>query len=192
MEQTHTDTQAFSNSSANKINFCLGYIGNELEQPLAFLPQLTVMFSQTSESAQAWSELPPYLRSSRGPGKKYTHTHTQLLTEVQCIVMKIKDILITAAKWYWTSVNAREGTSKNEDSWTSHKTKSLSAYVWGCKWGTRAPDSWTRNGSTLLWTRWLGRESSTSPSHIRPTNPQLLCSTWGSASWGISVHLDGI
>lgn len=136
------------------------------------------------------SELPPYLQSSRGPGRKYTHTES--FTEVQCIVMKIKDILIKAAKWYWTSVNARKGTSKNEDSWTSHKMKSLSAYAWGCKWGTRAPDSWTRNGSTLPWTRWLRRERSASPSHTRPTNSQLLCSAQGSASWGISVRLDRI
>lgn len=95
------------------------------------------------------------MRSSRGPGRKYTQTHTESLTEVQCIVMKIKDTLITAAKWYWTSVNAGEGTSKNEDSWTSHKMEWLSACAWGCKWGTWAPNSRTTNGPTLPWARWL-------------------------------------
>lgn len=109
--------------------------------------------------------------SSRGPGRKYIQTLTESLIEVQCIVMKIKDTLITAAKWYWTSVNAGEGTSKNEDSWTSHKMPSLSACAWGCKWSTRAPDSQTRNGPTLPWTRWLHRENGTNPSHIRPTSP---------------------
>lgn len=121
-----------------------------------------------------------------------THTHIESLTEVQCIVMKIKDTLITAAKWYWTSVNAGEGTSKCEDSWTSHKMESLSACAWGCKWGTRAPDGRTRNGPTLPRTRWLHREKGTSSSHIRPTTPQLLCSTPGSTPWGISIRLGSI
>lgn len=136
----------------------------------------------------AWAS--PLTWIFQGTGKKHMHAHTVLLTELQCIIMKIKDILITAAKWYWTSVNASEGTSKNEDSWTSHKMKSLSAYAWGCEWGVQAPDRWTRNGSTLPWARWLLRESSTSLSHIRSPNPQLLLATQGSTSGPPSIHLD--
>lgn len=197
--RTHTDTQAFPNSSTNKTNFFLGYICDELEHPFAVLPCLTMVFNQTPKSALGLQWTSYMMWSSRGSGRKYTQTHPESLTEVQCIVMKIKDNLIMAPKWYWTSVNAGEGTSKNEDSWTSHKMQSLSACAWGCKRSTRAPDSRTRNGPSLPWTRWLHRENGTNPSHIRPappTSPQLLCSTQGSicscTPWSISIHMGSI
>lgn len=85
----------------------------------------------------------------QGTGRK------QSLKEVRCIIMKIKDTLITAAKWYWTSVNAREGTSKIEDSWTSHKTKWLSAYMWGCEQGTWAASLCVPSLGSPQGTRWL-------------------------------------
>ena len=193
MELTHTDTQAFPNSPANKINFSLRHVGDELEQPLAVLPRVTAMFSQMSKSTRGleWaSAIPAIFQRTREKTHTYTHTDTESLTEVQCIVMKIKDTLITAAKWYWTSVTAREGTSKNEHSWTSHKTKSLSASAWGCKRGTRAPDSWTRHGSC----RWQGDSAGRAararlPPGLRtPATPLYPRECF----WGTSVRLGGI
>lgn len=142
MEQTHADIEAFPNSSANKINFCLGCAGDELGQLLPRLPWLSGMLSQVSQSVRGWGWTFSTCDLQEGRGE---NTHAESLTQVQCIVMKIKDTLITAAKWYWTAVNAREGTSKNGDSWTSHKTKQLSVYPSGCKWGMQAAKGWTRD-----------------------------------------------
>lgn len=145
MEQTHADIEAFPNSSANKINFCLGCAGDELGQLLPMLPWLSGMLSQVSQSVRGWGWTFSTCDLQEGRGE---NTYAESLTQVQCIVMKIKDTLITAAKWYWTAVNAREGTSKNGDSWTSHKTKQLSVYPSGCKWGMQAAKGWTRDWAT--------------------------------------------
>lgn len=71
------------------------YAADEFEQSLAALPQLTVMFSQTSTICLGTRV--SFLHTCHLPEDR-GKTHKQSLTEVQCIIMKIKDILIAAAK----------------------------------------------------------------------------------------------
>lgn len=82
-EQIHTDSQAFPNSSAKKINFCLGYMSDELKQPLAVLPQVTAMFSQMYRSTRGRERAASLPAIFRGLGRKSTHGGTVHCNEDQ-------------------------------------------------------------------------------------------------------------